>query len=84
MVAVELKLSLPDRLAEEAEAAGLLTAEAIESLLRTEVERRRHVRKLFAAADRLATLEPTLSPEEIEQEIASVRANRRQHGAGRS
>jgi len=34
MTELELKLSLPDRLANQAKAAGLLTSEAIERLVR--------------------------------------------------
>ena len=45
MTNLELKLSLPDRLAQEAQAAGLLTPEAIESMLR-ETLRRQHVEEL--------------------------------------
>ncbi|MEJ7702079.1 MAG: hypothetical protein WKF71_20950 [Pyrinomonadaceae bacterium] len=51
-------LTLPDNLAREAEANGLLRPEFIASLLRTEIRRRR-VNKLFAAADRLADLDDT-------------------------
>ncbi|HLC41263.1 MAG TPA: hypothetical protein VJO34_06510 [Methylomirabilota bacterium] len=83
MSSVELKLKLPDDLAEEARAAGLLTPQAIERLLREEV-RRRAVSGLFAAADRLATEEgPPLTEAEVDAEIQAVRASRRASGAGR-
>ncbi len=72
MVAVELRLNLPDSVAREAEAQGLLRAEAIEALLRAEL-RRRHVDLLFDAADRLAALPEPLTDEEIEAEIQAVR-----------
>jgi hypothetical protein len=78
MVSVELKLNLPDSLAREAEAKGLLTPEAIESLLREEVRRRR-VEQLFEAADRLAASgDPPLTDAEVEAEIQAARRNRRQ------
>lgn len=77
MSILELKLVLPDSLAHEAEASGLLTPESIESLLRAELRRRR-VNKLFAAADRLADLDtPPLTEAEVETEIAAVRQSRR-------
>ncbi|MCC6188973.1 MAG: hypothetical protein IT318_08055 [Anaerolineales bacterium] len=83
MTEVELKLTLPDRLAREAEAAGLLSPEVIERLLREEV-RRLHVDQLFSAADRLAGLDlPTLTDAELEAEIEAARAERRASNAGR-
>jgi hypothetical protein len=75
-VSAELKISLPDNLAREAEASGLLTPEAIESLLRDE-SRRRRVDQLFNAADRLANLDmPTLTESEVETEIEAARHSR--------
>ncbi len=77
-------LNLPDNLAKEAEANGLLKPEFIESLLRAEIRRRR-VNKLFAAADRLAELDlPTLTEAEVEAEIITVRQSRRPSDASRS
>lgn len=72
-----LKLTLPERLAREADAAGLLKPNAIKRLLRAEIRRRR-VEKLFRAADRLAAVDvPPLTSAEIETEIQEVRAKRR-------
>ena len=82
MSTLELKLVLPDSLAREAEAGGLLTPESIEALLRAEIRRRR-VNGLFMAADRLADLQAPLTEAEIEAEIASVRQSRRFPDAGR-
>jgi len=39
MTELELKLSLPDQLARQAEAAGLLTSEAIERLVREAIRK---------------------------------------------
>lgn len=78
MISLELTLLLPNELAREAEAAGLLTASAISELLETEVRRRR-IDKLFNAADRLAAIEPPLSEAEIEAEIQAARKERRAH-----
>jgi hypothetical protein len=76
-MSTELKLTLPDNLAREAEASGLLTPEAIETLLREEIRRRR-VSELFSAADRLANLDvPPLTESEVEAEIEAVRRSRR-------
>ena len=72
----EIVLTLPDKLAQEAEASGLLKPEFIASLLRAEIRRRR-VNKLFAAADRLADLDEPLTEAAIEAEIAAVRKERR-------
>jgi hypothetical protein len=77
----EVVLNLPDNLAQEAEANGLLKPEFIESLLRAEIRRRR-INKLFAAADRLAELDlPTLSESEVEAEIVAARQSRQQRHA---
>jgi len=76
-LSTELKLTLPDSLAREAEASGLLTPEAIEALLREEICRRR-VNQLFEAADRLANLDmPPLTESEVEAEIEAARLSRR-------
>jgi hypothetical protein len=52
----ELTVKLPENLAREAAAVGLLQSEALERLLR-EALRRRRSQDLFAAADRLAALD---------------------------
>ncbi len=72
----EIVLTLPDNLAREAEANGLLRPEFIASLLRTEIRRRR-INKMFAAADRLADLDEPITDAEIETEIATSRRERR-------
>ena len=82
MSTLELKSVLPDSLAREAEAGGLLTPESIETLLRAEIRRRR-VNKCFLTADRLAAFETPLTEGEIEAEIAAVRQSRRSPDASR-
>jgi hypothetical protein len=80
---LEVRLTLPDNLAREAQAEGLLTPETLERLLREEVRRRR-VDELFEAADRLAALKtPPLTDAEIEAEIQAARAERRASDARR-
>lgn len=82
-MSTELKFTLPDSLAREADANGLLKPEAIEALLREEIRRRR-VNQLFAAVDRLATLEmPPLTESEVEAEIEAARRSRRASDASR-
>ena len=68
----EIVLTLPDNLAQEAEANGLLRSESIAALLRAEIRRRR-VNRFFADADRLANLGQPLTDAEIETEIVAVR-----------
>src|ERR1041385_4459694 len=83
MSSVEITLDLPDNLAREAETNGLLKPEAIESLLREEIRRRR-VDGLFESADRLAASDASLTETEVEAEIAAVREARRSSDASRS
>lgn len=76
-VQLELTLTLPASLAQEAEAQGLLTPSMLETLLRAEVQRRR-VAHLFEAADRLADLPlAPLTAAEVEAEIYAARVKRR-------
>ena len=77
-----LIIDLPDNLAEEAEQAGLLTPNAIESILR-ETLRRRAVNDLFTAADKLAAADfPPMTMDEIQKEVNAVRAQRKQRASG--
>ncbi len=80
----EIKLSLPDSVAREAEASGLLKPESVESLLREELRRRR-IEGLFEAADRLAAVSlPPLTETEVESEIHAARSRQRvSHAGGR-
>ncbi|OQY81901.1 MAG: hypothetical protein B6D41_19000 [Chloroflexi bacterium UTCFX4] len=77
MIQLELKLTLPDALAQEAERAGLLTPRALEEMLREQVRHRR-VDDLFAAMNRLANVKlPALIQAEVEIEIAAARQTAR-------
>ncbi len=82
MTTLEVKLNLPDPLAVEAQAAGLLAPEQLERLLR-EALRAGRIEKLAAAREALAaTPLPTMTPEEIQAEIDAYRAEvRRAAGA---
>jgi len=74
MTSYEITLTFPDRVARQAENAGLIKPEAIVQLIQAELERRQQVQDLFEAADRLAALDlPPLSEAEVETEIQAVR-----------
>ena len=74
MTTLEVKLNLPDNLANEARQAGLLTPEELERLLR-EALRARRVERLTAVRESLAANPlPPMTPEEIQAEIDDYRA----------
>ncbi|MBX6315769.1 MAG: hypothetical protein IRY99_23065 [Isosphaeraceae bacterium] len=76
MVTVEIKIDLPDRLARDTEAIGLLTPQAIASLIREEV--RRQIKALFEATNRPAVQEePPMTEEEVLAEIQTYRREKR-------
>ena len=77
MTTLELKLSLSDDLAREAQAAGLLAPEALEKLVRDELLARR-LRRFDEARATLATNPiPPMSAAEIQAEIDAYRAESR-------
>jgi len=77
MTTLQVRLELPDPLAAEAQAAGLLTPEQLERMLR-EALRAKRVEKLTAARDVLAANPlPPMTPEEIQAEIDAYRAEAR-------
>lgn len=74
MTTLHVKLDLPDPLAAEAQAAGLLTPEQLERMLR-EALRAKRVEKLASAREALAANPlPPMTAEEIEAEIDAYRA----------
>jgi len=74
---VEVKLDLPDELANEARRMGLLDPKTLQSVLR-EAVRSRLVERLFEARKRIAAsgLAP-LTIEEVQTEIEADRTERR-------
>ena len=68
MTTLELKLNLPDELAQRAQSAGLLTPQAIEGMLREQLKRQAG-EQLRAMWVRAPTEDLTL---EIEQEIVEA------------
>jgi hypothetical protein len=73
-----IQIELPDQLAQEAQSAGLLSPAAMEELLRKQL-RARSFKKLVSAMDSIAGGNdlPYMSPEEVADEIAVMRAERR-------
>jgi hypothetical protein len=72
----EVTLTLPDTLAQEARAAGLLTPQALEAMLR-ETLRKQRVDGLFTAMDNMATVDLPMTEAEIQAQIEAARAERR-------
>jgi hypothetical protein len=73
-----VQINLPDRLAQEAQSAGLLSPELLERWLREQLKAQR-VDRLFSAMDRMSAVDDPaiLSPEAVAEEIAVMRAERR-------
>jgi hypothetical protein len=83
MTELELKLSLPDQLASQAKAAGLLTAESIERLVRDAI-RKAAAQRLIEVGKRLREPgTPEFTEAELEAELKAVRAELREAGARR-
>ncbi|HEY0463893.1 MAG TPA: hypothetical protein VGC79_06775 [Polyangiaceae bacterium] len=77
----EVTMTLPDVLAQEARAAGLLTPQAIEAMLRERLRSRR-VDELFTAMDKMAAVDGApMTEDEIQAEINAARAERRARGS---
>lgn len=79
MTTLELKLNLPDRLAREAQAAGLLTPEALAQLLKDAMRRRAGQALLAGAARATAAGSKPMSMKEIQAEVNAVRRARKSH-----
>lgn len=83
MTELELKLSLPDQLADQAKAAGLLTSESIERLVRDAV-RKAAIQRFAEIGKRLRDSgDAGITPAELESELKAVRAELREAGARR-
>ncbi len=77
MTTLELKVNLPDRLAREAQDAGLLTSAALSKLLK-EAMRQRAAQALLAAAHRASrTGGKPMSMAAIQAEVNAVRRDRK-------
>jgi post-segregation antitoxin (ccd killing protein) len=77
MTTLEVKLNLPDQLAQEAKRAGLLNGRAIERLIE-EAVRREAGKKLLEAMQRLRDANvPPLTEEDVDEEVKAARAARK-------
>jgi hypothetical protein len=73
----ELTVTLPDDLARQIRAAGLLDETALEKVFR-EALRKQAGGELFAALDEIQALKlPPMTEEEVQSEIDAARAERR-------
>jgi len=73
----ELTLKLPDELARQIRAAGLLDEAAVEKVFRDAL-RRQAVGELFAALDEIEAAKlPPMTEAEVQAEIDAARAERR-------
>ena len=77
MTTLELKLTLPDRLAREAQAAGLLTPEALSKLLKDALRRHAGLALLAGAAQSTAAGSKPMSMKVIQSEVNAVRRARK-------
>ncbi len=77
MTPLELKLNLPDRLAREAQAAGLLTPEALSQLLKDAMRRRAGQALLAGAARATQAGSKPMAMKEIQAEVNAVRRARK-------
>lgn len=77
MTTLELKLSLPDGLAREAQAAGLLTPESMTQLLKDAMRKRAGQTLLAGAARATQSGSKPMSLKEIQSEVRSVRRHRK-------
>ena len=81
-VVTTLTIELPDELAAEARNRGLLVPDAVEAMIRERL-RASAATELLEAADQLAAAEfPSLTMEEIQEEVKAVRRDRRRRAAG--
>ncbi len=81
MTTLELKLNLPERLAQDAAQMGLLNPESLQALLR-EAVRSRRIAQLAQARQRVAEAGITpMSLDEIQEEVDAVRAEQRDKAA---
>lgn len=75
---ITVQITLPDKLAQEAQRAGLLSPTRVERWLREQLHAER-VGELFNAIERMNAVPtpPAMSSDEVAQEIAAMRAERR-------
>lgn len=73
-----ISLDIPESLAEKARLMGLLDAEGLAKMLRTEIERREALKDLRGMVEKIRDANiPPMTEEEINAEIKAARAERR-------
>jgi len=77
MTTLEVKLDLPDRVAREVQAAGLLTPKALRGLLKDAMQRRAAQAILAGATRATESGSKRLSMSKIQAEVNTVRRERR-------
>lgn len=79
----KVQIELPDATAKAAQAAGLLTSEALDRLLSNALHRRQAADWLLSIADEVAaTGVSSMSEAEIQAEVKATREARRHRAAG--
>lgn len=73
-----IKITLPDQLAQDAERAGLLSSAQLERWIREQLNAQ-HADRLLSTMRRIHSADAgkPMSPEEVAEEIATMRAERR-------
>jgi hypothetical protein len=75
----KIQIELPDATAKAAQAAGLLTPQALERLLSNALRKQQAADYLLTVADEVAAVDSTpMSMEEINAEVKAAREERRQ------
>jgi hypothetical protein len=74
---INVHIPLPEGLARDAEAAGLLNARALQGLIRDGIRRKAAQKLLAGAAKASAANSQEMSVEDIQREVAEVRRARR-------
>ena len=78
MVSLDITITLPDELAIEAQARGLLTSESLQQLIDAELARQRKVDVLFPLLERLPDADKgDLAEADVADEIRTYRAEKR-------
>jgi hypothetical protein len=77
-----VQITLPDKLAQEAERAGLLSSESLEELLRRQLKAKA-AGQLFAAMEKISTVDgEQMTPEDVAEEMRAMPAEPRVQGRG--
>jgi hypothetical protein len=76
MDTIEITLKIPNELVERAKQTGVLREESLVQLIEAEVTRREAGQRLLEMMHTLQSVEPPLTPEEIDAEIKAYRAEK--------